>query len=135
MTEPVTLRTDGPHSPDYTRQLGDTFAEAARCLNYATLGDAPGLEYPGDAYSLIGALCTGTSRLSQLLGQLSDFLRAQERTGRIADDHGRDPALVTGTGCGALLTARDHADSVTRSLQDAQNAISGLYVKEAPDAS
>lgn len=126
------LRTDGPHSTAYTREVGDVLAEAVRVLNYATLAEAPGLEYPGDAYTLLAALYTATSRMPQLFGQVAAFLRAQEASGTLGEDHDRPVDVQTGIACGALVTAREHAEALTGSLRAAQNAISGLYVKEDP---
>lgn len=124
------LRTDGPHNPDYTREVGNVLAESVRVLNYATLGDAPGLDYPGDAYSLIAAVYTATQRLPQLLGQIASFLESEAASGRLADDHGRDVGDQVDDAAAALREAGDLAEQATRELRDAQNAISGLYVKE-----
>ena len=130
MTEAVPLRTDGPHSPEYTKQVADTLAECVRVLNYASLGDAPGLEYPGDVYSLLGALYTATQRLPQLLVQLAGFLDAQARTGRLADDQGREVSEQIGSAAYWLGAAHQCAGDLTAALQSAQNAIAGLFVKE-----
>src|SRR5258707_15858738 len=92
MPEPVELRTDGPHSAEYTMQVAYALAEAARVLNYATMPGAGGLDYPGDAYSLLGALYTATERLPQLFGQLTAFLAGQRDAGKLADDHARNVA-------------------------------------------
>lgn len=128
------LRTDGPHSPEYTLQLGEALAEAVRCLNYASRDGAPGLEYPGDAYSLLGWLYTATERLPQLLDQLAYFLHEQYATGRVADDRGRNASTLTAIAGGALITGTSHARSLTGNLRKAQEQIAGLYVKEDHDA-
>lgn len=131
MTEQVELRTDGPHSPDYTRDVGNLLAEAVRVLNYATLSECPGLDYPGDAYSLLGALYTATMRLPQLFDQVAAFLRAQEVSGTLGEDHNRAVNVQAGIACGALITAREHAEALTGNLRRAQSAIAGLYVKDS----
>lgn len=134
MPDPIELRTDGPHNPDYTREVGNALAEAVRVLNYATLGDAPGLEYPGDAYTLLGALYTATERLPQLLDQTGRFLRARAATGTLGDDRGGVPAALTASAAASLSAAASYASDLTRVLHDAQNAIAGLYVKGDDDA-
>lgn len=125
----ISLNTDGPHSPEYTQEVANALAEAVRVLNYATLGDAPGLENPGDAYSLLAALYTATMRMPQLLQQVRSFLNDEASSGQLADDHQRDPSTQTAIAGGALMTAAEHAESLTRNLQQAQQEISGLYVK------
>ena len=40
------LRTDGPHSPEYTREVGNVLAEAVRVLNYASLATPRALSTP-----------------------------------------------------------------------------------------
>jgi len=130
MTE---LRTDGPHSPEYTREVGNLLAEAVRVLNYATLGDCPGLEYPGDAYTLLGALYTATQGLPQLLGQVASFVTAQAAAGKLGDTQGRSAVQVAGVNAACLALASQLAGDLTGRLQAAQNAISGLYVKGEND--
>lgn len=129
------LRTDGPHSPEYTREVGNVLAEAVRVLNYASLGDAPGFEYPGDVYELLAALGTATQRMPQLFDQMTEFLRRQAATGRLGDASGEDWNERTALGMARLTDARVRVEQVTRALQSAQSAISGLYVKEDPDGS
>ena len=130
----ISLNTDGPHGPDYTRDLGNALAETVRCLNYATLGDAPGLEDPADAYSLLGALYTATERLPQLVTQLVAFLAQQGGTGSVADDHGRDAETQVAEASYHLGHAHGASTALTKALQQAQQSISGLYVREGDDA-
>ncbi len=129
----VSLDTQGPHSPDYTRELGNALAETVRVLNYATNG--PGLEYPADAYSLLGALYTATQRMPQMFGQMAAFLEAQFASGTLADSGGADPDLVTMAASQNLTEAARLARMVTDSLQFAQNAISGLHVRSGTKGS
>jgi len=130
MPEPVDLRTDGPHGTEYTMQVADALAEAARVLNHATMPGAGGLDYPGDVYSLLGALYTATQRLPQLFGQLAAFLASQRDAGNLADDHGRDVIAQVALASFRLGKAHGAAVTLTEELQAAQNAVSGLYVKE-----
>ena len=124
----IDLNPDGPHSPERTKEVADLLAEGVRFLNYSTNG-GPGLEYPGDVYSLLGALYTGTERLPQLLMQLTSFLAAQAASGTLADDHGRDVATLTAEASYNLGTAHQLAADLTKALQNAQQAITGLYVR------
>jgi hypothetical protein len=129
----VALRTDGPHSPDYTRELGNVFAEVVRCLNYATRDDAPGLDDVGDACVLLGALYSGTGRLQQLMTQAVAFLEAERDRPGLADDRGRDPAGQIAAAAFHLGAAHQLAVQVTAELWAARHCISGLYVKEGTD--
>jgi hypothetical protein len=133
MNDPIKLNPSGPHTPEYTRQVADTLAEAVRVLIYATRSGAGGLRYPADAYSLLGALCTATGRLDQLLTQVAGFLEAQHRSGTLSDSQGRDPRELVERALYSLFLAREAAFNLTNSLQAAQNAISGLYVKESAE--
>src|SRR5260221_416893 len=126
MAEPIALNTAGPHSPEYTAQVANALAEAVRVLNYATLGDAPGLEYPGDVYTLLGSLYTATGRLSQLLTQAAAFVKSQEP--RLADANVDNVHVQVLLADSYLTGSASLAGHVTVLLQQAQNAISGLYL-------
>ncbi len=126
------LSTSGPHSPEYTRDVGNLLAEAVRVLNYAAR-DGVGLDYPGDVYTLLGSLYTATERMPQLLTQLTEFLDGQVATGRLADDRGHDPAERTARATHALGAAVPLVRQIDRLLRDAQNALSGLHVQESTD--
>lgn len=126
------LRTDGPHNPDYTREVGNVLAESVRVLNLAThpADGAPGLGCPADAESLIAAVCTATQRLPQLLFQVAAFLGSEAASGRIADTRGRDATALTDDAAAALHEAATLTEQAARELRDAQSATSGLYVEE-----
>ena len=129
----IELRTDGPFGPDYLRQVAATFAEAVRVMNHATLGDTGALEYPSDAYDVLGHIYTGTRRLPQLLAQLNGFLDGWQASGQLADNSGLDPSRQAALAAFALGEAHTLAAQLTEALQQAQNAISGLYVKDVTD--
>lgn len=124
------ISTDGPHSPKSTMEAGAAFAAAVRALCHATLGDAPGLASPADAYDLIGWLYTATGSLPQLLGQAGAFLEAQAAAGILADSSGADPAVSALTASQHLALAAESVQVATRSLHLAQNAIAGLRLKD-----
>jgi len=133
MDEPVALRTDGPYSPEYTKQVADQVAEGIRVLNYCSMPGGGGLRYPADAYELLALLWTGTQRLPQLFRQLDAFLADQGASGKLgADDGGNVAGLLSGAG-EALHNAHWWANGLTEVLQRAQNAIAGLHVKEGAD--
>ncbi len=115
-TQPV-LNTNGPHSGDYSRQVASLAAEAIRVLNHGTLNDfAGGLEYPADVDSVTASLARMASMLSQLLGQLSQWLEGQQEAGRLEVRHGTyegDPAAA--------------AAAVAYWLNEAQGMAGGLH--------
>jgi hypothetical protein len=133
MPDPINLHVDGPHSPERTREVADLLAESVRFLNYASNG-GPGLEDPADAYSLLGALYMGTERLPQLFMQLGNFLAAHGRSGRLASTDGGPVSPLVATAAYHLSEAHQLAAALTTALQEAQNAISGLYVREGDGA-
>lgn len=135
MSDPIELRTDGPHRPEYTREVANAVAEGIRVLNYATLGDAPGLDGPDDAYSLIAALYTATQRMPQLAGQITAFLAGWQASGQLADSNGLDPTAQVALASYHLGAAHASAMELTAGLRAAQNAIAGLYVREGTDGS
>ena len=127
------LNPDGPHSPDRTREVGQLFDDASRFLCYATMERRGGLTYPADAYVLVADLYAAIGRFPQMCGQIEDFLRAQEATGRLHEDQGRDIATQVGRAVLHLGHAADAARALTRALQAVQADIAGLGVKESPD--
>lgn len=134
MPDAIELRTDGPHNPEYTRQVAGALAEAVRVLNYATRDGAPGLEYPGDLYDLLGNLVAAISRFPQLTGQSKSFLATQAASGTLGESQGRDVTEQAAMAAFALGGAGALAEELAGVLQQAQNAIAGLYVKDVGDA-
>lgn len=124
----MSLNPDGPHSPDYTRQVGEAFAESVRVLNHATAGKQ-GLTFPADAYDLLGCLMTGTAGLEQTARQLAQFLEEQLQAERLAVPAGRyagRPGVAVAAAGGHLKTARIAARQLADTLDRAQQAISDV---------
>ena len=124
----INLHVDGPHSPERTKEIADLFAECVRFLNHATMS-GNGLDDPADIYYILGALYTGTQRLPQLTRQLAKFLGAQAATGTLGNNRDSDPAVEVTEAGYDLADAAQAAEALTTGLQNAQRAISGLYVK------
>ena len=123
------LNPDGPHSPERTAEAAATLDACSRFLVYATMGTAPGLDYPAEMYSLLGELYSATGRMQQLFGQLRVFLRAQAEAGNLGDRSGRDIHLSVSAACGALVEAGHQSAALTSLLQEAQKEIAGLHGK------
>jgi hypothetical protein len=123
------LNPDGPHSPDRTREAGDLFDACSKFLTYATMGRAPGLEYPADTYALAADLYSATGRFPQMCEQLGQFILAQAATGRLYEAQGRDITAQAGRALAHLGQAADAARALTRALQSFQADIAGLGVK------
>jgi len=130
MTTTVDLNPDAPHSPERTRELADTAAEAVRALNYATQPGRDGLTYPGDVHSLLGALGTLTERLPQLCDQLGRWLATEQAAGHLAEgEHGHyggDSGRAVIAARSALGEAGRTATRLTSLLGEAQAAISAV---------
>ena len=131
----IDLNPDGPHSPERTAEVAAIFDACSRFLVYATLGGAPGLDYPAEMYSLLGELYSATGRMQQLFGQLRVFLRAQAEAGNLGDRSGRDIHLSVSAACGALVAAGDASAALTSLLQEAQKEIAGLHGKSGTEGS
>jgi hypothetical protein len=124
----LSFSPDGPHSPEHTKEVADLLAECVRFLNYATMS-GNGLDDPADVYYILGALYTGTQRFPQLSRQLAALLAAQKDSGSLADNEGRDVGSQVAMAGYHLDEAHAHAEDLTSAFQDAQQVISGLYVK------
>ena len=129
----VDLNPDGPHSPERTAELGDLFDQCSRVITYATMPGRGGLEYPADAYRLLGELYSGTGRLSQMCEQLEQFIRAQVASGRLYEARGRDVGDQVNKAAARLRQAAGAAQALTQLLRAVQVDIAGLGVKENPD--
>jgi hypothetical protein len=122
----VELRTDGPHSPEYTRELGDGLAEIVRCLNYATRDVAPGLRYPRDADRLLRDITVALDRVPQLLEQIRAWLRSRSHAGRIGHDQGDDAVEAVTAADAYLLDVIPYLEDVTDRLREAAAQTSHL---------
>lgn len=85
MTRQITLTPHGRHSPAYTGQVADAFAETVRVLIYATSAAQAedGLPYPGTVSTLLGSLAEGAGQLEQLLQQVGRRLTDLAHQGRL----------------------------------------------------
>jgi len=131
MTETIRLSSDGPHSPDYTREVAAAVAEAVRVLNHATtfghIGDA--LAFPADADAVLGSLSTAAQRLPQLLDQLRDWLVGELAAGRLRVGHGPhagDPAAATEAAARKLRDASAIAFRLHLALNDVTAVTSAI---------
>ena len=105
--------------------LARTAAEAVRSLNHATLG-GNGLDWPADAYEVLGELSLAASRLPQLLGQISRWLAAALAAGRLGCDDGTDPAHAVGGAWLFISDARGSAAALARDLGQAQQQLAAV---------
>ena len=122
----ISLRTEGPHSPEYTQEVGTALAESARVLNHATLGDAPGLEYPSDADRLLRDVTTMLDRLPQLLEQVRRWLNDQAVACVVGHDQGDDVTRSVAVIGGALISASGHLVTAAEVLRSATAKTSHL---------
>jgi len=133
----IELRPDGPHSPEYTRQIAALFAESVRVLNHATAPwQRSGLAYPSDAYGVLGDLAHGVGLLPQLLQQLTAFLERQTEAGHVGEDeygpHGGDPIAALAAVESWLQQATAAAGQLSAALQRAHSAVGGLHHLDQP---
>ncbi|MDQ2874824.1 MAG: hypothetical protein M3Y33_08540, partial [Actinomycetota bacterium] len=117
---------DGPHGPDLTREAGNELGDLVRFLDHATMGSAPGLEYPADAYALLGNWAHAAGMMPQLAEHAAAFLAGQGTRGGLYDARGADPGERIAAAQAALDRAASAAWALCRALQDAQNAIAGV---------
>ena len=130
----ITLNADGPHPGDYSREVAEAMAEAARVLCHATIGPAPGLDYASDADSITGFMASAAARLDQLSEQLSGFLGHMHGQGRLSDDAGKNIGARLDAAREAYSDAGRLAARLSRALARAQQATSHMRTLEAPGA-
>lgn len=124
--ETIQLSTEGPHSPQYTRNVAAAAAEAVRVLNHATMNNRDqALAYPADAESVIRSVAAVAQRLPQLLEQLQGWLAGELHAGRLQaayGPHAGDPAAAVAVAGGRLLTAAGCASQLSDALTAAAEA-------------
>jgi hypothetical protein len=134
MAEQITLEADGPHSPEYTRAVASSIAEAVRVLNYATLCRS-GLEYPSDVSAVIGELAMAIGRLEQTFRQVSAWLGNEWEAGRVSEwsegRHGGNAFAAVTEARQELDQAISAAQVLASHLNEAHQATSGLEAKTA----
>ena len=115
-----------------TLSLARTAAGAVRSLNPATLG-GQGLDWPADAYELIGELALAAAGLPQLLAQVGRWLAAALAAGRLGCDDGADPAGAVSGAWLFLSDARNTAAALARDLGHAQQQLAAVHGGPAPE--
>jgi hypothetical protein len=143
MTERIELRTDGPHSPEYTRQVASALAECVRVLNHATLSHEVGsaLKYPSHVDYVLVELASMALRLPQLCEQIATWLAGQHAAGRIAVTYGTYEGRPGAAGMAAeahLDDAKQAAGEMYEALNAARQLTSAMSAPydpaEDPDA-
>jgi hypothetical protein len=112
----------GQLTSDDTVVLARTAAEAIRGLNWTTNCDA-GLGQPSAAYDVTAALALATSRLPQLLTQITGYLDRALAAGKLGHDLGEDPAWNISAAGIFLDDARASAAALAGDLNAAQQQL------------
>jgi hypothetical protein len=110
-------------SPRETLALARAAAGAVRSLNHATLG-GEGLDWPADAYELIGELW---------LAAAGRWLASALEAGRLGCDDGTDPGAAVGGARLSLSGARASAAALARDLGQAQQQLAAVHGRPAPE--
>ncbi len=113
-------------------QAAAAAAEAIRQLNHETLPGKNGLQYPADAYAVIGALALAAERLPQALSQVSGWLWSEDAAGRVGlDCPGSAMEQVTELRT-ELAEAQSLAGFLADALRRAHSLASHLTGQDAP---
>ncbi len=130
----ISLNVDGPHSPDYTREVADAISEGVRTLNYATQKD--GVQYPSHVYDVLGSLAAAAAGQPQALRQMQEWLHGQVAQGRAREHAGGHYGGDTEAAYAAYAEHTDRAaaaaEELYRHLSAAQNALSGMEGRMLP---
>jgi hypothetical protein len=112
--------------PERTMALARAASEAVRGLGHADI-DSGGLDWPADAYDLLGELALMAGRLPRLLGQAARWLTGALEARILGCDDGTDPA---GAVTGAVLmldAARASATALAGDIQDARQHLGTVH--------
>ena len=112
-------------SPRETLALARAAAGAVRSLNHATLGSG-GLDWPADAYELIGELSLAAAGLPQLLAQVGHWLASALQAGRRGCDDGTEPAAAISGAWLFISGARASANALARDPGRAQQQLAAV---------
>jgi hypothetical protein len=132
----ITLDTDAPRSPEYTRAVAAAIPEAVGCLNHATIGrPRDALGQPATADAVIRDLHLAAQRMPQLFDQLRRWLAAEHDAGRISGAAGRTACARLGVDQAAarLWDAAAAAAQLEQTLAAAAAATSTLTVPYGND--
>ena len=113
-------------SPQQAVALGRAAAGAVRSLNHATLG-GQGLDWPADAYELIGELSQAAAGLPQLLAQVGRWLAAALAAGQLGCDDGAAPVAAVSGAWMFICDARASAAALARDLGQAQQQLAAVH--------
>jgi hypothetical protein len=112
--------------PQRTLALARAAGEAVRGLNHAGI-DAGGLDWPADAYDLLGELALLAAGLPRLLGQAGRWLRLALDARALGCDDGTDPAAAVAGTVLLLDAARGSAAALAGDLAGAQSRLSAVH--------
>ena len=113
-----------PH-PQPAVDLAATTAEAVRQLNHLTIVPRA-LAEPAELDRIVAELATMACRLPQLLRQLSNWLDAEQRAGRLRSDNSTDPARIVARAAAQLAAAGHAAHDLSRTLDAARQHLAHL---------
>lgn len=112
--------------PERTLALARAAAEAVRGLGHADI-DCGGLDWPADAYDLLGELALMAGRLPRLLGQAGRWLHMALEARILGCDDGADPARAVTDAVLLLDAARASAAALAGDLEDARRQLGTVH--------
>jgi hypothetical protein len=113
-------------SPERTLALARAASGAVRDLNHAGI-DSGGLDWPADAYDLVGELALMAGRLPRLLGQAGRWLATALEARILGCDDGTDPAEAVTDAVLLLDAASASAAALAGDLHDAQRQLGAVH--------
>ena len=113
-------------SPERTLALARAAAGAVRDLNHADI-DGQGLDWPADAYDLLGELTLMAGGLPRLLGQAGRWLTRALEARILGCDDGADPAEAVSAARHLLDAARASAAALAGDLEDARRQLGTVH--------
>ena len=116
----IVLDIDGPRDHEYVLEVAEALAECPRVLNHLTMSHGA-IRYAAEADTVIRFLAATASRLPQLLGQLAQWLAAEQAQGRL-ETHGGDYATLPAMAQAAVSAYLEEASVLAVQMQQALDA-------------
>ncbi|GAA2314576.1 hypothetical protein OKJ48_03025 [Streptomyces kunmingensis] len=122
-----------PDQPTTPVEFAGQAAEAVRAINHTTRAPGDDWQYPGHAYSLIGALAHLSRMLPQAITQALQPVTDAHQADRLIVDGGKDPDEAASSAVQTARVAIGRAQRLAVALDQVHSALSPLGYDTSDD--